>query len=550
MNFKELESAEKLGGVYYTPAPIANFLAQWIDEIQPKRVLEPSCGEGAFLEALATLGEDRDPVDAVAVDIDPSALKAVQAKCDAGKLACFKTALVEGDFLQYSVTALKNEARFDAVLGNPPFIRYQYLEKQYQEATERIFEEAGLKFTRHTNAWVPFVLQGVRLLRPGGRLGMVIPAEIMHVLHANSLRAFLLKTCEEVAVVHLEDLFSDDVLQGVVLLLCTKRQETTTRGAKIAFPHAGTLDLVNGHAVNFLHSIQFMPADKLDYKWMEGLLTSEEVEVYEKAKSLANVHRFADLASVDVGIVTGANSFFLVPDSTVKEYGLARFAHPMFGRSSHVRGVQVRDSDIEENRKQGLPSNFIYFPAVEKAKLPEKVRAYISLGEKQKLHTRYKCRIRKPWYVVPSVWAAGVAMLKRAHDIPRLILNEARAYTTDTAYRIKMHALYEKKGARLVWNFVNSLTALSAELEGRHYGGGVIELVPSEIERLLVPFVPGGQRELQHLDAMFRAGKSVQHILKEQDAIILKDVGLSEEERAVLQGAWLRLKRRRQRTET
>jgi adenine-specific DNA methylase len=376
---------------------------------------------------------------------------------------------------------------------------------------------------------------------------MVIPAEIMHVLHANSLIAYLLKTCDEVAVVHLEDLFSDDVLQGVVLLLCTKGRKLTRRRAKIAFPHAGTLDLVNGHAVDFLHSIRFMSADKLDYKWMEGLLTTEEVGVYEKAKSLASVHRFADLASVDVGIVTGANNFFLVPDTTVKEYGLAQFAHPMFGRSSHVRGVQVRSSDIEDNRRQGLPSNFIHFPALEKDRLPKGARAYIELGEQQKLHTRYKCRIRKPWYVVPSVWAADVAMLKRAHDIPRLILNEARAYTTDTAYRIRMHALNHDKGARLVWNFVNSLTALSAELEGRHYGGGVIELVPSEIERLLIPFVPGGQRELRHLDTLFRTGKRADQILKEQDALILKSVGLSEEERGILHNAWLRLKRRRQR---
>jgi ubiquinone/menaquinone biosynthesis C-methylase UbiE len=109
VNFKELESAQKLSGVYYTPAPIANFLAQWIDEIQPKRVLEPSCGEGAFLEALAALRDDRNHVDVVAVDIAPGALEAVRAKRDAGHLARFKTELVEGDFLEYSVAALSDE---------------------------------------------------------------------------------------------------------------------------------------------------------------------------------------------------------------------------------------------------------------------------------------------------------------------------------------------------------------------------------------------------------------------------------------------------------
>ena len=73
-------------------------------------------------------------------------------------------------------------------------------------------------------------------------------------------------------------------------------------------------------------------------------------------------------------------------------------------------------------------------------------------------------------------------MLKRSHDTPRLILNRVGAYTTDTAYRIRTRDI---AGERLVGCFLNPMTALSAELEGRHYGGGVLELIPSEIERLL-----------------------------------------------------------------
>jgi hypothetical protein len=39
----------------------------------------------------------------------------------------------------------------------------------------------------------------------------------------------------------------------------------------------------------------------------------------------------------------------------------------------------------------------------------------------------------------------------------------------------------------LVGSFHNSLTLLTAELEGRSFGGGVLELVPSEVARLVVP---------------------------------------------------------------
>lgn len=53
MNFMENETAQKLRGGYYTPLDLATFLARWVEEISPKRILEPSCGDGVFLSAFA-----------------------------------------------------------------------------------------------------------------------------------------------------------------------------------------------------------------------------------------------------------------------------------------------------------------------------------------------------------------------------------------------------------------------------------------------------------------------------------------------------------------
>lgn len=547
MNFRESESAQKLAGSYYTPEPIADFLAKWLAEDEPKRVLEPSCGDGALLSALAKRAPTLEEL--VAVDIDATALLNVADKCNNGDLQSLDTSLIESDFLRYSFDALDLGESFDAVIGNPPFIRYQYLEKPYQALTERVFAELGLKFTKHTNAWVPFVIQSLRLLKPGGRLGMVVPSELMHVLHANSLRNYLLEECDKVAVVHLEELFSQEVLQGVVLLLCSKKDLGATGKAKVAFPQAKGADLINGHAADFIRSMPFTSGEGISYKWMEGLLTPEEAETYSAVRSLVGVKNLADVADVEVGMVTGANSFFLVNDEIVDRFSLGEFVEPMFGRSGHVRGTRITTSDLADNRADGLPTNFVKLPAIPKNALPAGARRYIEYGESQLLHTRYKCRIRDPWYVVPSVWASEVAMLKRAHHSPRLLLNSAEALSTDTAYRLSMQDAYAGKAARLVWNFVNSLTALSAELEGRHYGGGVIELVPSEIDRLVIPFAPGGVRQLDQLDAWFRDDLPISDILTRQDEVTLGAVGVTPEQRKILQLAWQRLRKRRQRSE-
>src|SRR5262249_11392656 len=140
-------------------------------------------------------------------------------------------------------------------------------------------------------------------------------------------------------------------------------------------------------------------------------------------------------------------------------------------------------------------------------------REYLLNGERQGLHRRYKCRIRTPWYSVPSVYTTPVGMLKRSHHFPRLRLDTAKAVSTDTAYRIPPKGV---RAAYLVLVFVNSLTALSAELEGRHYGGGVLELVPSEIEKVLVPVVRQPASALRLLDKAVRDGTDAGSLLAQQ----------------------------------
>src|SRR5208337_2516314 len=169
---------------------------------------------------------------------------------------------------------------------------------------------------------------------------------------------------------------------------------------------------------------------------------------------------------------------------------------------------------------------------------------YIQLGESQNLHTRYKCRIRNPWYAVPSVYTTKIGMLKRSHDTPRLIYNRLGAFTTDTAYRINTTVSTPEK---LIYCFLNALTALSCELEGRHYGGGVLELVPSEIERLLVPLVRAPAGKLLRLDRRLRQSTSVENVFRDQDAAILKLLDVDRPTQTILAQAWSRLRQRRQR---
>ena len=348
-------------------------------------------------------------------------MEAAKAHARARDLGLSAAKIRPEDFLQWAIDHLEDiGTRFDAVVGNPPFVRYQYLPEPFQHCAEQIFKELELPFTKHTNAWVPFILASMALLRPGGRLAMVVPAEIIHVTHAQSLRSYLGSECRRLVIVDPEELWFDGTLQGAVILLAEKKQSQSETAEGLGMYPVKGREFLRLSPSTVFDAPQPINGRTVQGKWTRALLNVETRSLFDEIGEHDDVHRFEDIAKVDVGIVTGANKFFLVSDAVVNTYKLAKWAHPMFGRSEHCPGIIYDDRQHAANARNGNPTNFLWF--VEKSGgVDAAAKAYIQLGETQRLHTRYKCRVRSPWYTVPSVYSTEIGMLKRCHDTPRLI---------------------------------------------------------------------------------------------------------------------------------
>lgn len=542
MNFKAYETAQKLRGGYYTPVDLASFIARWVSVGNVNRVLEPSCGDGVFFEALASENSS-ESLDVTAFEINDDEAKKSHARA---KALGINIKITASDFLDWALTQIKLKGHsFDAVVGNPPFIRYQYLPDSFQVRAEQIFRNLGCKFTKHTNAWVPFVLASVALLRPGGRIGMVVPAEVIHVTHAQPLRTYLGAECRRIVVVDPEKLWFSDTLQGAVILLAEKRQAPSEMSQGLGIVSVRNREFVTRDPEKLFLTANAINGKTVQGKWTQALLDSSTRDLLATVEENPVVQRFAEIAQVDVGIVTGANKFFLVPKETVERYDLHEHAYPMFGRSEHCPGILYNQRQHGVNIAQGKPTEFIWLKD-RSVVANKRVEEYIKSGENQKLHTRFKCRIRSPWYSVPSVYSTEIGMLKRSHNAPRLILNQVKAFTTDTAYRIRSSVV---SGQKLVCCFLNPLTALSAELEGRHYGGGVLELVPSEIERLFIPIPSRIDVDLIALDKAVRT-QSMMDVLAANGHVVLSRIGLEKAEQTQLFEAWMALRNRRHRIPT
>jgi adenine-specific DNA-methyltransferase len=539
-------TTQKLRGSYYTPKTIARFLADWSVQSAAANVLEPSCGDGNILEAavetLLTRGADESAVSqqVYGIELDPAEAAKAAVRLATRGIPHLDNVQVS-DFFQFCEQQLFSELRFDAVIGNPPFIRYQNFEESHRAVAFRLMKHAGLRPTRLTNAWVPFLVASTLMLNSDrGRLAMVIPAELLQVGYAAELRRFLTNSYSKITLFTFRKLVFADIQQEVVLLLGERNGKDHT-GIRMVELN-GLDDLVRyQHESDFADPLKEM--DHTTEKWTQYYLDQRELDLLRSLRTDKRLTIARDVMEVDVGIVTGLNEFFVLTEQQAETQHVHDHTRPIVTRSAHLQGIAFTQKDLQANTARQLPSRLLCLPDAPLDAMPEAVQSYVLLGEHKDVHQGYKCRIRNRWYVVPSVWIPDAFMLRQIHSHPKLILNETGATSTDTVHRVRFVTKLPPR--TLVAAFLNSLTFAFSEIVGRSYGGGVLELEPNEAQALPLPLINADRLDFDSIDAFIRNG-DIDSALAVTDDVLLKDgLGLSRQDILLLRGAWRRLRDRR-----
>lgn len=205
----------KARGAFFTPPQLCSYICDWAVRGPGDRVLEPSCGQAAFLVAAArrldALGAGVDPEQLVGVDVHAGSVATAQGLVAA---AGRPVQLRVGDFF-----GMAGERRFDAVIGNPPYMRYQGFTGALRAAGRRAALNGGVGLTALASSWAAFTVHAAEFLRPGGRLGLVLPAELLTVNYAAEVRRYLMARFGRVRLVVFTERVFPGVLEEVVLLL-------------------------------------------------------------------------------------------------------------------------------------------------------------------------------------------------------------------------------------------------------------------------------------------------------------------------------------------
>lgn len=533
----------KARGAFFTPEAVARYITDWAVRSTSDRILEPSCGEASFLLAavdrLAALRSPNDGEQFAALDgvelHDASARAARKLLRNAGVDA----RVVVSDFFCVEPTG-----SYHVVIGNPPYIRYQDFSGVARARSRKAALRAGVGLTNLASSWAAFAVHSALFLRPGGRMGLVLPAELLSVNYAAEVRRFLMASFARVDLVLFTERVFPDAQEDVLLLLADGYLDGPT-------DHASIYQARNAAELATIAAGRTWTPARPEEKWTPSLLSADALDAYTRLLASGGFTVLETWGDTTLGVVTGNNKYFGLSPARVADLGLEqtdilRLSPP---GSRHLRGLAFGTGALNELGRNGS-ATWLFRPPGEPSR---SAWAYIAAGEAAGVHTAYKCRVRRPWWRVPNLAPADLFLTYMNADTPRLSTNTAKAAHLNSVHGVYLGPQVRKLGkALLPLASLTSMTLVGAETVGRAYGGGMLKLEPREADRLPVPsaaLVEAAADSLANIRpqvaGLLRGGRLIEASKLVDDVLLVGELGIARAQVRVLRDAHAELTARR-----
>ncbi len=358
MKVRDEVSPEKLRGGFYSPPSLVRFCLDRVREAtrgaSGLRVLEPSAGDGAFIRGLLDHSLSQDVGTFLGIEL----LAQEASKCRALATACrFDARVANTNALDW---ALESQQEFDVVVGNPPFVRFQFLSAEDRSLTSLLGLRVGLPFKGVSNLWQPVLVGALDRLRLGGVMAVILPAECFTGASAAEVRAWLSRNFPALRM----DLFPPGSFPGVLQeIVVVSGARGNHNGAGRATRLRVTEHISDGTTLTWEHSVESEAPN-----WTPYLLTPSQLGAIAEAKSLPSVKSLGGVAKMEVSTVTGANEFFSVePPNTRWLWVMA------LGKASLTASAPFRRAHLSTHRpctNSGFRGQSMASPLCERACRP------------------------------------------------------------------------------------------------------------------------------------------------------------------------------------
>lgn len=502
-------------GAYYTPREVATTMARWALGDGTGPLLDPSYGGCVFLDAaalvLAERGTEGPYQQLYGVDIDDACADAVESDerlVDAN----FTTK----DFLKTSPAEL-SRAPFAAIVGNPPYVRHHWMTEEQRETARLVaaVSQTGLPAT--ASLWAYFLLHSLEYLAVNGRLAMLVPEAILQADYAAPLRKTLRRRFASTWLIHIRERLFEGTDEAVVLVACS------------GFGRCGELKEAAVDSVEELEPVlSGSNAGSCEVKAapVRGRrVDPATLALLCRLEESSKLRCISEIATVRVGIVTGANGHFIRSRRDLDDLGVPEPSrYPIVARTRWLRGLALDDDD-HERLAENEGRAFLVRPRKNGGIV--EVKQWIEEGKRNGVQKRYKCALRDAWFQIelpdpPDAFATCARM-----GPPMLVLNRGDLHCTNTLHWIGWKDDLPVEPEAVAVGFLTSAVGLWAELYGRRYGGGVLKVEPGTLNSIPVPLVPGVEGAFEPIHHLLRAGREEEARSLADKHVLCSGLGLS-----------------------
>lgn len=483
------KTKKKTHGIFYTPDNVASLLCKWAIQSPSDTVLEPSFGGCGFLRATNSrfleIGVDESETfqRIFGSDIDSTAFGHLQ------KILPYSNGhFIQSDFLSLRFEEFPSLGKFSIVIGNPPYVSHHNMLAEQKKTAWAWLENSPYnnQIDKRSSLWVYFVLHGLSFLKEGGRIVWVLPGSFLHADYANQVRNILQQKFKRILsiVVGSRLFLNDDTEEISIFLLGDGYLPVASEPCKTSFTFASTPQEVPQIIDNW-------EKDLIETHTMSlaSLLPSSTQSVYQKIAS-NNTIALGDFFDIRIGIVSGANDFFIMNQEEWEKHRLPKsFESYILTRFKDTNGLEFTKKDLKTLLAAGGKN--ILLDTNRSKKIPQTVNNFLDQFPIERLQaTTFKRRGSTFWHQFNDQKIPDAFLPYMNNNGPRIVINKARVISTNSVHRLyytKKHNGHGKKELvmkQIAISLLSTFSQLSAEMEGRVYGAGVLKHEPSEAKNI------------------------------------------------------------------
>lgn len=485
---RDFLTKKKKFGIYYTPSEATEILCEWAIKNPEDKILEPSFGACGFLEAsrdrLVKLNNTQPAEQLFGSDVDPNAFTSyLYPKFPNQSL---ETRFFNKDFLSISPLDFP-VSEFDVVLGNPPYVSYHNMTPEQRKSVKLLGSKSEIKFNNQASLWAYFVIHGLKFLTKGGRIAWVLPGSFLHSKYSSSIREIISNNFSHSLAIQVgQRIFSSEGTDEKTIVLLADGWKKLPKNPNLRIEFASSLKDLKNVVLNW-QSIS-KTASKYQSRSAYSLLSKKADKAIKTVENKYEIIKLGDVANILIGIVTGANYFFIVNKESAQKHNIPqRVLSPILSRFCIAKGVELTKKDIESFRDEGFPNLLIDTYKVKRR--PRSVITYLeSFPEEDRKKNITFTKKRKIWYQPNDGRIPDAFFPYMHHQGPRLIINNASVTSTNTIHRVffDSEAIGDYERKLLAISLQTTFSQLSAELEGRVYGSGALKHEPSEAKNIKI----------------------------------------------------------------